>query len=308
MNKDCLAALKEMPDESVHCCVTSPPYYALRDYGVEGQIGREPTPEQYINKLAEVFSEVYRVLKNDGTCWLNIADTYCGTGNKGSRTDPKNPKGRNGQNVSIAQNVAGCKHKDMIGIPWMLAFALRNQGWYLRNDIIWQKGNAMPESAKDRLTRSYEHIFLLAKAKKYYFNASAIAEPIADGTAARYLAGRGNRHKYSKEVPGQGSIQKLNQPRKAGEIKETDISPYRNCRDVWLINTVSYRGEHFAAYPPKLAERCILAGCPEGGTVLDPFFGSGTTGIAAVKNGRAYIGIELNERYCTLAGERIRGL
>lgn len=307
MNKDCLAALKEMPDESVHCCVTSPPYYALRDYGVEGQIGREQTPEQYINKLAEVFSEVYRVLKNDGTCWLNIADTYCGTGNKGSRTDPKNPKGRNGQNVSIAQNVAGCKHKDMIGIPWMLAFALRNQGWYLRNDIIWQKGNAMPESAKDRLTRSYEHIFLLAKAKKYYFNASAIAEPIADGTAARYLAGRGNRHKYSNEVPGQGSIQKLNQPRKAGEIKETDISPYRNCRDVWLINTVSYRGEHFAAYPPKLAERCILAGCPEGGTVLDPFFGSGTTGLAAVQNGRTYIGIELNERYCVLAEKRIGG-
>ncbi len=307
MNKDCLAALKEMPDESVHCCVTSPPYYALRDYGVEGQIGREPTPEQYINKLVEIFSEVYRVLKNDGTCWLNIADTYCGTGNKGSRTDPKNPKGRNGQNVSIAQNVAGCKHKDMIGIPWMLAFALRNQGWYLRNDIIWQKGNAMPESAKDRLTRSYEHIFLLAKAKKYYFNASAIAEPIADGTAARYLAGRGNRHKYSKEVPGQGGIQKLNQPRKAGEIKETDISPYRNCRDVWLINTVSYRGEHFAAYPPKLAERCILAGCPEGGTVLDPFFGSGTTGLAAVQNGRTYIGIELNERYCVLAEKRIGG-
>lgn len=295
-------ALKEMPDASVHCCVTSPPYYALRDYDVEGQIGREPTPQQYIKKIAEVFSEVYRVLKNDGTCWLNIADTYCGTGNKGNYSDPKNPKGRNGQKVSIAQNVAGCKQKDMLGIPWMLAFALRDQGWYLRNDIIWQKGNAMPESAKDRLTRSYEHIFLLAKSRKYYFDALAIAEPVA-----RYVAGQGKTNKYLDKASGQGGIHKIERPQQAGEGKETDISTYRNCRDVWLINTVAYRGEHFAAYPPKLAERCILAGCPEGGIVLDPFFGSGTTGLVAVQNGRKYIGIELNERYCMLAEKRIEG-
>lgn len=296
INGDCLCVLKEMPDESVHCCVTSPPYYGLRDYGIEGQVGREAAPEQYIRKLTEIFSEVYRVLRADGTCWLNISDTYCGTGSKGKCTDPKNPEGRNGQKDSIAQNVEGCKHKDLIGIPWMLAFALRNSGWYLRNDIVWQKGNAMPESAKDRLTRSYEHIFLLAKSQKYYFDAPAIAEPIAADTARRYMGGRGSSHKYSDEVPGQ-----------AGEIKESDISPVRNCRDVWLINTVPYRGKHFAAYPPKLAERCILAGCPEGGIVLDPFFGSGTTGLAALKNGRHYIGIELNEEYCVLAGERIGG-
>ena len=166
IHNDCLDALKDMPSESVHCCVTSPPYYGLRDYGMDGQVGREATPEQYIRKLTEIFSEVYRVLRADGTCWLNISDTYCGTGSKGAYKDPKNPEGRNGQNVSIVRNVEGCKHKDLIGIPWMLAFALRNSGWYLRNDIVWQKGNAMPESAKDRLTRSYEHIFLLAKSQK----------------------------------------------------------------------------------------------------------------------------------------------
>ncbi len=307
IRNDCLAALKDMPDESVHCCVTSPPYYGLRDYGIKGQVGREATPEQYIAKLGEIFMEVYRVLKTDGTCWLNISDTYCGTGSKGGLTDPKNPEGRNGQKVSIAQNVAGCKHKDLIGIPWMLAFALRDRGWYLRNDIIWQKGNAMPESVKDRLTRSYEHIFLLAKSQKYFYDAAAIAEPIAEDTARRYMGGRGGSHKYSGEVPGQAGVQSFNRPRKAGEIKEEDISLFRNCRDVWLINTVPYRGKHFAAYPPKLAERCILAGCPEGGIVLDPFFGSGTTGLAAVRNGRQYIGIELNGEYCVLAGERIGG-
>ncbi len=140
INGDCLSVLKEMPKDCVHCCVTSPPYYGLRDYGIEGQVGREATPEQYIAKLAEIFSEVYRVLRADGTCWLNISDTYCGTGSKGGCKDPKNPEGRNGQKVSIAQNVEGCKHKDLIGIPWMLAFALRNNGWYLRNDIVWQKG------------------------------------------------------------------------------------------------------------------------------------------------------------------------
>ena len=308
INGDCLSVLKEMPKDCVHCCVTSPPYYGLRDYGIEGQVGREATPEQYIAKLAEIFSEVYRVLRADGTCWLNISDTYCGTGSKGGCKDPKNPEGRNGQKVSIAQNVEGCKHKDLIGIPWMLAFALRNNGWYLRNDIVWQKGNAMPESVKDRLTRSYEHIFLLAKSQKYFFNALAIAEPIAADTARRYMDRRGNSHKYSGEVPGQVGVQKFNKPREAGEIKENDISPVRNCRDVWLINTVPYRGKHFAAYPPKLAERCILAGCPEGGIVLDPFFGSGTTGLVALKNGRHYIGIELNEEYCSLAGKRIGGI
>ena len=307
INRDCLLALRDLPDESVNCCVTSPPYYALRDYGMDAQIGREDSPEEYIHRLVLVFREVRRVLTNDGTLWLNIADTYCGTGNKGGYLDPKNPKGRNGQSVSLARRASECKQKDMIGIPWLLAFALRADGWYLRSDIIWCKANPMPESCKDRPSRCYEHVFLLTKSKKYYYDALAIAEPIAEGTAARYKGGRSASSKYAEEIPGQGKVQKLNAARAAGTITDADISPVRNARDVWHINTVPYKGGHFAAYPPKLAERCILAGCPRGGIVLDPFFGSGTTGLAAVKNDRRYIGIELNSEYCELAKERIGG-
>ena len=308
INRDCLAALRDLPDESVNCCVTSPPYYALRDYGMDAQIGREDSPEEYIRRLVLVFREVRRVLTHDGTLWLNIADTYCGTGNKGGYLDPKNPKGRNGQSVSLARRASECKQKDMIGIPWLLAFALRADGWYLRSDIIWCKANPMPESCKDRPSRCYEHVFLLTKSKKYYYDALAIAEPIAEGTAARYKGGRSASSKYAEEIPGQGKVQKLNAARAAGTITDADISPVRNARDVWHINTVPYKGGHFAAYPPKLAERCILAGCPRGGIILDPFFGSGTTGLAAVKNDRRYIGIELNAEYCELAKERIGGV
>ena len=307
INRDCLLALRDLPDESVNCCVTSPPYYALRDYGMDAQIGREDSPEEYIRRLVLVFREVRRVLTADGTLWLNIADTYCGTGNKGGYLDPKNPKGRNGQSVSLARRASECKQKDMIGIPWLLAFALRADGWYLRSDIIWCKANPMPESCKDRPSRCYEHVFLLTKSKKYYYDALAIAEPIAEGTAARYKGGRSASSKYAEEIPGQGKVQKLNAVRAAGTITDADISPVRNARDVWHINTVPYKGGHFAAYPPKLAEKCILAGCPRGGVVLDPFFGSGTTGLAAVKNDRRYIGIELNAEYCELAKERIGG-
>ena len=177
INRDALCALQELPSESVHCCVTSPPYFALRDYGLDAQIGQEDTPEQYIDRLTAVFGELYRVLRKDGTLWLNIADTYCGTGNKGGYADPKNPKGRTGQRIARNSRVTGCKQKDLIGIPWLLAFSLREQGWYLRSDIIWQKQNPMPESCKDRPTRCYEHIFLLSKEKKYYYDAAAIAEP-----------------------------------------------------------------------------------------------------------------------------------
>lgn len=308
INRDCLAALRDLPDESVNCCVTSPPYYALRDYGMDAQIGREDSPEEYIRRLVLVFREVRRVLTEDGTLWLNIADTYCGTGNKGGYLDPKNPKGRNGQSVSLARRASECKQKDMIGIPWLLAFALRADGWYLRSDIIWCKANPMPESCKDRPSRCYEHVFLLTKSKKYYYDALSIAEPIAEGTAARYKGGRSASSKYAEEIPGQGKVQKLNAARAAGTITDADISPVRNARDVWHINTVPYKGGHFAAYPPKLAEKCILAGCPRGGVVLAPFFGSGTTGLAAVKNDRCYIGIELNAEYCELAKERIGGV
>lgn len=186
---DSLNVLKALPESSVHCCVTSPPYYGLRDYGMDAQIGREATPEEYISRLTAVFREVRRVLRPDGTLWVNIADSYCGTGSKGDTRDPKYPQGRNGQNISLCQAVRGCKQKDMIGIPWMLAFALRADGWYLRNDVIWAKGNPMPESTKDRCTRSHEHIFMFTKSRRYFYDWLAIAEPIAPTTALRKRLG-----------------------------------------------------------------------------------------------------------------------
>ena len=304
---DCLEVLKTLPDESVHCCVTSPPYYALRDYGMEEQIGREATPREYISRQTEVFTEVRRVLRSDGTLWLNIADTYAGKGNQGDFVDPKNPKGRNGQAVALNYKVEGCKPKDMIGIPWMLAFALRDSGWYLRNDIIWMKENPMPESCKDRCSRCYEHIFLLSKSRKYFFDAKAISEPIAPATAERLKRGMKGGNKYGKPVPGQPQTQTINRPRAHGEITDSMINPMRNKRDVWVVNTVPFKGGHYAAYPPKLVEPCLLAGCPEGGIVLDPFFGSGTTGMVAKQLNRHYIGIELNPEYAKLAEARIGG-
>ena len=304
---DCLEVLKTLPDESIHCCVTSPPYYALRDYGMEEQIGREATPKEYISRLTEVFTEVRRVLRSDGTLWLNIADTYAGKGNQGDFVDPKNPKGRNGQAVALNYKVEGCKPKDMIGIPWMLAFALRDSGWYLRNDIIWMKENPMPESCKDRCSRCYEHIFLLSKSRKYFFDAKAISEPIAPATAERLKRGMKGGNKYGKPVPGQPQTQTINRPRAHGEITDSMINPMRNKRDVWVVNTVPFKGGHYAAYPPKLVEPCLLAGCPEGGIVLDPFFGSGTTGMVAKQLNRHYIGIELNPEYVELAKTRIGG-
>ena len=300
-----LDVLRTLPDNFVHCCITSPPYYALRDYGAEGQIGREDTPAQYVARLTEVFSEVRRVLRPNGTLWLNIADTYAGKGNQGDSVDPKYPNGRTGQTVAINRKVEGCKAKDMIGIPWMLAFALRDRGWYLRSDIIWQKANPMPESCKDRPSRCYEHIFLMAKSRKYYFNAEAIAEPVTESTPMR-MRRKFGKNKYSAGIPGQ-THQHLNDYRPNGYAEE-DIPLLRNKRDVWQINSVPYKGAHFAAYPPKLVETCLLAGCPPDGIVLDPFLGSGTTAAVAKQMGRHYIGIELNPDYCTLAEQRIGGV
>ena len=304
---DCLEVLKTLPDESVHCCVTSPPYYALRDYGMDEQIGRETTPNEYISRLTEVFSEVRRVLRSDGTLWLNIADTYAGKGTQGDFVDVKNPKGRNGQAVALNYKVEGCKPKDMIGIPWMLAFSLRDAGWYLRNDIIWMKENPMPESVKDRCARCYEHIFLFSKSRKYHFDYKAISEPIAPTTAERLKRALNGSNKFGKAIPGQAQQQTINRVREHGSITDDMINPLRNKRDVWTINTVPFKGGHYAAYPPKLVETCLLAGCPEGGVVLDPFMGSGTTGMVAKQLDRHYIGIELNPEYTELAVARIGG-
>ena len=304
---DALEILRTLPDNSVHCCITSPPYYALRDYGAEGQIGREDTPAQYVARLTDVFSEVRRVLRPGGTLWLNIADTYAAKGKPCDSVDPKYPKGRNGQMAEINRKVEGCKAKDMIGIPWMLAFALRDSGWYLRSDIIWMKANPMPESCKDRPSRCYEHVFLLTKSHCYYYDAAAIAEPMAPSSVARYKRGRIGG-KYAEEVPGQGNIQGLNKARSGGYYEDGAVPTVRNKRDVWQINPFPYKGGHFAAFPPKLVETCLLAGCPQDGIVLDPFLGSGTTAAVAKQMGRHYIGIELNPDYCTLAEQRIGGV
>ena len=281
---DSLTVLKTLPNNSIDCCVTSPPYYNLRDYGVVGQIGREETPEAYIARLRAVFREVYRVLKPEGTFWCNISDSYW------------NGKKYVGKGY-------GPKKKDMIGIPWLLALALRDDGWYLRSDIIWEKANPMPENVKDRCTRCYEHVFLLTKSQKYYYDYLAIAEPVKEESIRRMKSYRGNTTgKYANGVPGY-NVQNIFKPLMPGE--ERTISLLRNKRDVWHINTGAYRGAHFATFPIKLAETCILAGCPVGGIVLDPFIGSGTTGIAAIQNERHYIGIELNDMYCKLARKRI---
>ena len=203
--------------------MTSPPYYALRDYGMDGQIGRETTPKEYISRLTEVFTEVRRVLHPDGTLWLNISDTYAGKSNQGGYVDPKNPNGRNGQAVALNHKVEGCKPKDRIGIPWMLAFSLRDSGWYLRNDIIWMKENPMPESVKDRCARCYEHIFLFSKSRKYHFDYKAISEPIAPATAERLKRGMKGGNKFGKAIPGQAHVQTINRPRPAN--KKTKLTP-----------------------------------------------------------------------------------
>lgn len=310
MNKilcgNALDMLKTLPSESVHTCITSPPYYGLRDYGMPAQIGNESSPFAYIQNLLLVFEEVKRVLKPDGTLWINIGDSYAGSGRGAWNNPPKNWDAKNLNpihNKSIASMPklwGNIKAKDMIGIPWLLAFSLRDNGWYLRSDIIWHKLNCMPEPVKDRPSKCYEHLFLLSKSSKYYYDYEAIKEPAAKSSMERYRRGVSDKTKYAGKNSSV-SVQAIFQPR-----THTDLGNMRNKRDVWPIakNTAHVPG-HFAVYPEKLIEPCILAGAPMDGVVLDPFFGSGTTGVAAVKNGRAYIGIELNPNYCQTAQNRI---
>ena len=301
---DALETLKKFPDESINCSITSPPYYGLRDYHKKEQIGREKTVEEYLDRLINVFREVRRVLKKDGTCFIVIGDSYAGTSSKKEQRDPKYPKGRNGQNPSITQKVLGYKSKDLMGIPWRLAFALREDGWYLRSDIIWHKENAMPEACKDRPTRSYEHIFLLSKSPRYYYDYDSLAEPMKEVSKKRYVRGRSKENKYLNENSG-AKIQKINEARGYGQYKGDNIPQFRNKRDIWTINTTSFRGNHYAAFPPKLAEICMIAGCPKDGIILDPFIGSGTVGLVSLLHNRKYIGIELNEEYVNLTKKRI---
>lgn len=352
---DALECLREIPSESVHCCVTSPPYYALRDYGtgewvggnndcphmrttkisentltghknmyeqghtagdaiyksqcpecgavrVDKQIGLEETPEQYVEKLVRIFREVKRVLRNDSTIWLNLGDSYNGSGGN-HKKQHKNDTGfqgkigpRAGGNGAKYSNL---KPKDLLGIPWRVAFALQADGWYLRQDIIWSKPNPMPESVKDRCTKSHEYMFLLSKNKKYYYDHKAIKEKSVNIESHRPYRKRNKTQAYKTGDPLLGS-------RGINHKAEGKIYPFRNKRSVWTIPTHSYKEAHFATFPPALIEPCILAGCPAGGTVLDPFMGSGTTALVACKNGRKAIGCELNPEYIEIANKRLK--
>ena len=308
-NDDALKTLKTLPDESINCCVTSPPYYGLRDYGVDGQLGIEKTPELYISNLADVFDEVKRVLRCDGTLWLNIGDSYAGSGkgawdNKSVHRKETYRPSTDDANIKMSKTWDGIKPKDLIGIPWMLAFELRRRGWYLRQDIIWAKPNPMPESVKDRCTKSHEYIFLFSKSKKYYFDAEAISEPVAESTVKRLGQTNGNMKAVAPRYGGKKYTQYPENFYRTKSGNAYDFRPFRNKRDVWTVSTKPFKEAHFATYPPDLIEPCILAGCPENGVVLDPFFGSGTTGFVAKNNNRHYIGIDLNESYCSIAMER----
>ena len=262
---NCIETLQKLDDESINTCITSPPYWGLRDYNdEEKQLGMEDTPEEFVDNLVKVFREVKRVLRDDGTVWLNLGDSYNAGRNGGhaggSKQNHKKYLQRSGANV------VGLKPKDLVGIPWRVALALQQDGWYLRQDIIWHKPNPMPESVKDRCTKAHEYIFLLSKSTKYYFDNEAIKEDLA---------------------------------------KSSNVSNKRNKRSVWTITTKPFKGAHFATFPMDLIEPCVLAGCPEGGTVLDPFGGSGTTGIVAVNNKRNAVLCELNQEYIDLAKKRI---
>jgi len=298
---DSLEVLKSMDDQSVNCCVTSPPYWALRNYDMDDQLGQEATPEEYVDKLVEIMGEVKRVLTDDGTLWLNLGDSYVGSGDKGKGKDKIAPKHKNGQEIAKNKKVAGLKPKDMVGIPWRVAFALQADGWYLRSDIIWHKTNPMPIPVKDRPTSCYEHIFLLSKNRYYYYDKDAILEPLKDPNRkdGPNNAGFGGR-KHTDNID-----KTLNNAYSGTKYDATKLKG-KNKRDVWTIATNGYKGAHFAVYPPKLIEPCILAGCPDGGIVLDPFSGSGTTGVVALNNNKKYIGIELNPEFADLSHQRIK--
>lgn len=323
---DCLEVLKSFPDKAVNCCVTSPPYYGLRDYGHSGQIGLEETPEAFVSKLVEVFTEVKRVLKKDGTLWVNLGDSYanngCNSSNVGGFTGERIRNGKKGIMDSRPRKIPNnIKPKDLIGIPWMVAFALRSSGWYLRQDIIWHKPNPMPESVTDRCTKSHEYIFLLSKSAKYYYDAEAISEPCLSveyddrpfGVVRDRIFDYDSKQKVLRTKGGRGGFGSLkgknncttyshsNETGKAWEPSET-----RNKRSVWTVTTKPFSEAHFATFPEDLIVDCIKAGCPEHGVVLDPFSGAGTTALVASKLNRNFVGIELNLEYIKISEKRLQ--
>lgn len=293
---DCRNILPTLETKSVQCVVTSPPYYNLRDYGITSQIGQEATYQEYIENIVDVFREVKRVLKDDGTVWLNLGDSYAGSGQGGNLSKNKKLKS---MTPLKRTPLAGLKKKDLIGIPWRVAFALQEDGWYLRQDIIWHKPNVMPEAVKDRCTKSHEYIFLLSKHKNYYFDAEAIKEPVVSikgnnkifRNSGVYTKGQSYFNSKKTEAETHG-----NKPNESGK---------RNKRDVWTIPTHPYKGAHFAAFPLGLVIPCVLAGSREGDVILDPFFGSGTVAEAAALLNRNWLGIDINPDYEPLYKQRL---
>ena len=303
---DVIEKLKEIETGTVQCVVTSPPYWGLRDYGIDGQLGLEETPEEYVEKMVEVFREVKRVLHDTGTVWLNLGDSYNGSGGAGGDYNKGGLK--DGQPKYKGRNISSLKPKDLVGIPWRVAFALQADGWYLRQDIIWHKPNPMPESVTDRCTKSHEYIFLLSKSAKYFYDADAIREKakyynITGMDATGYKDAHSFNGKHKNLMDKGQNIHSMHVKRSKGK-GEPDTEGKRNKRSVWKITTKPYKEAHFAVFPEELPTLCIKAGSEEGDVVLDPFFGSGTTGWVAQRLGRKWIGIELNEEYIKIANKR----
>lgn len=297
---DAAESLAKLDAGSVRTCVTSPPYWGLRDYGNDGQLGLEGKPQEFVENLCKVFDEVWRVLADDGTVWVNLGDSYAngGMSNPSAKSTLGGGKDRGAADYSIARKVpAGLKGKDLVGIPWRFAFAMQDRGWYLRQDIIWAKPNPMPESVTDRCTKSHEYVFLFSKQPKYFFDSVSIREPFAESSLSR----------LAQDVKNQVGSTRANAGAKTnGNMKALgDPEGGRNKRSVWNVGVARYKGAHFAVYPPALIEPCIKAGSAEGDTVLDPFSGSGTTGEVALQNGRNYLGLELNPDYAALSEKRI---
>ncbi|MDD1002386.1 DNA-methyltransferase [Pseudomonas sp. TNT2022 ID642] len=345
---DCIDMMRTLPDKSVQTCITSPPYFGLRDYGVDGQIGLEETPAEFIARLVDVFREVRRVLRDDGTAWVNMGDSYASKPNGpvgfgGHNTDAPHVAVRTANARRSSQIPEGFKHKDMMGIPWRLAFALQDDGWYLRQDIIWHKPNPMPESTRDRCTKAHEYIFLLSKSRRYHCDMEAIREPAIYGATPTGVGfghgfdavtkpratvptgwdtstgdgGHGAFHKEGAERARRDSFKREDSKREQvipGQNKGTHRpdrkestwdTATRNKRSVWTVATHSFKDAHFATFPPDLIRPCVLAGAPRGGVVLDPFGGAGTTAVVAMQEGRKSILCELNPDYAAMAERRI---
>lgn len=300
---DCIEMMRSLPDKSMHTCVTSPPYFALRDYGVDGQIGLEASPREFIDRLVLVFREVHRVLRDDGTLWVNMGDSYAANGvpgqsNLASLGERYRGGGAKRDTLKKPRKhlTGNLKQKDLMGIPWRLAFALQDDGWYLRQDIIWHKPNPMPESVRDRCTKAHEYLFLLSKSPKYYFDWRAMQEPAETRP-------RGDSHSFARNTattPPPGTPRQHRKGRPNVVHQGT-----RNKRSVWSVATHPYKGAHFATFPPDLIQPCILAGAPRGGLVLDPFGGAGTTALVAMQEGRRSVLCELNPEYAALARARL---